>query len=526
MLINKNKPYFKEQHNEIIPSNRQFFCLTVGQRNSGKSATQELLLETLFEKGWTVFDAWSAGFESLFYCVNLNCKKRRDDEIEELKNQLKDALTQNNQEKVDVLTDELFKKQNELACTCHKRYPITVLCSEVIDVDQKSLDRINEVFYTKEEWDKKRMDSGDSLPEYDYSDPPEKPISERQKEWIKIVKLPIPTKTNESENNREIIRRFTEALLSCREERRILTLVPKLFPDDFMRYKTLAVIVTKLPDVTDEHFKPFTEEELGKPKAKWTRYEKRHHQLCMLMRELAELAPQNMKTNEFASLTKRSVLSIIYTSRHSRISLLCDVQKVESVFKEIRTMCNSIIIKRSTEGLLGDELKFLKKRIEEQQSKLFERFGSNDEVTNEVYTKYPPLEQLNKNYCYVLYSDNWFEKWHIPSTNHHKKQEDDDFYKLTGFSYKINQELLDSHKHAKTAKKEQTNEEDRELYEFIKKLREPNDGTPENWKNIKIVLIQEQTKGKFKNCNNFQTMDHGSIRKWFKRNSKIFEKTD
>ncbi|MBM3910410.1 MAG: hypothetical protein FJ356_02025 [Thaumarchaeota archaeon] len=523
MLINKNKPYYQETHTEIIPANRQFFCLTVGERGSGKSATQELLLETLFEKGWTVFDAWSAGFEAMFYCVNLNCKKRRDAEILELKTQLKNAMDENDEQTVSVLTDELYKKQNELACTCHKRYPITVLCSDVIDVDQKSLDRINEIHYTKEEWDKKRLDSGNSLPEYDYNNPPEKPLSERPKEWIKIVKLPFPTKTNDSASNREIVRIFTEALLSCRKERRILAFVPKLFPDDFMRYKTLSVIVTALPDVTDEHFKPITENELGRP---LTKYEKCHHRLCVLMRELAELAPQNMKTNEYANLTKRGVLSIIYTSRHSRISLLCDVQKVESVFKEIRTMCNSIIIKRSTESLLGDELKFLKKRIEEQQSRLFERFGSSDDVKDHVKSIYPPLNELNKNYCYVLYSDDWFEKWRIPSTNHHKKQEDDDFYKLTGFSYKINQELVDSHKHAKTPKTEQVSEDDKELYDFIKKLRNPKEGKEEGWKNIKTILIEQQDKGKFKNHNNFETMEHGSIRKWFKRNSKIFEKTD
>ena len=55
-MIDRTKSYYTEQHNIIIPSNRQFLNITCGERGSGKSATQELLLETLFEKGWTVFD--------------------------------------------------------------------------------------------------------------------------------------------------------------------------------------------------------------------------------------------------------------------------------------------------------------------------------------------------------------------------------------------------------------------------------------------------------------------------------------
>ncbi|MBT4325311.1 MAG: hypothetical protein HOD60_00165, partial [Candidatus Nitrosopelagicus sp.] len=83
-MINKNVPYFEKSHNEIIPSNAQFFNLTVGSRGAGKSASQERLLEELFLKKWTVFDAWSAGFESLFYCINMDCKKKRKERIEQI----------------------------------------------------------------------------------------------------------------------------------------------------------------------------------------------------------------------------------------------------------------------------------------------------------------------------------------------------------------------------------------------------------------------------------------------------------
>ena len=100
-MIDRTKAYYAEQHNVIIPSNRQFLSITAGERGSGKSSTQELLLEILFEKGWTVFDAWSEGFEAMFYCVNLDCKRKREERISELQHQLRVANLRHQAEKSD-----------------------------------------------------------------------------------------------------------------------------------------------------------------------------------------------------------------------------------------------------------------------------------------------------------------------------------------------------------------------------------------------------------------------------------------
>lgn len=519
MSINKNLPYYEKQHNYIIPSHEQFVTITVGQRGQGKSATQERLLEELFKEGWTCFDAWSAGFESMFYCVNLDCKKRREEETNELKEKLELALNEKNDELINLLTDEYNRKKNELGCTCSKQFPITILCSEAIDIDQRSIDIINGKFYTKQEWVKKMRKQGEMLVEYDNLHPPEKSSSERT-EWIRVVKLPFPSKTEMTEVNQEIINLFEKALLDARKERRILCYVPSLFPTDYARYRTIAVIVSNLPKITAKHFQALYEgKDINKPKSQWNKHQKNHHRLVMLMRELAEIAPSRMKTNEFANLTKRAILSIIYTSRHSGVSILSDVQKVESVFSEVRAMTNSIIIKRSTPALLGDDLKDIKKRIEILQDKLFEKFGRSDEARQFVYSKYPPLEKLNKNYCYVLYDDDFLEKWHIPSTLHHKKQEDDSFEKLTGFRYEINEESIKSHNSKKdTGKTAQVNA-DKELFDFIKKSREQNIG----WKQIKEKLVEEQAKGKFTKQESFKDKDHNSIGKWFKRNIEKFD---
>jgi len=523
-MIDRTKAYYTEQHNVIIPSNRQFLNVTCGERGSGKSATQELLLESLFEKGWTVFDAWSAGFEAIFYCINLDCKRKREERVSELQHQIRIANLRHQAEEIDKFEDELTRQKNELGCTCYKRYPVTILCNEAIDVDQVSLGYINEIYYTKEEWVSKMREEGEILVEYDDHDPPEKPASERKKEWIKIVKLPTPNVKDNTINNKEILRIFTEALNSCRTERRILSYVPALFPNSFSKNRTLGILIEGLPDIMSIDFKPFTEKELGKPESSWTKYEKNYHRVCMLLREVGELAEDGMYSDPNAKWIKRQIQGIVRRSRHIHLSILFDLQRLEDFSKKIRTQVNSIILKRTPNKLLGDELQYAKEWIESQQNKMFERYGNSEEVRQYVYSKYPPLKQLNKNYCYVLYSDDWIEKWEIPSTKHHHKQEDDDISKLIGFSYKINQDIVNKHNEEKTAENKQIDQESRDLYWLIYELRNPKEGKPVSWENVRNILIEKQKQGRFKKSNDFSKMKNDSIRIQFKRNSKNHEK--
>lgn len=519
MLLNQNKPYKPNQHNVVIPDNKQSITITIGTRGFGKSATQELFLESLFEKGWNVFDAWGTGMESMFYCVNLNCKQKRENKLSELKQELQKAHQLRDAEKSDEIIKQIAIKKSELECICHKRYPITILCHESIEIDQKALDKINEVHYSQEEWEKKFPDKM-----YDFIYPPEKPLSARPKSWIKVVKLPHPSKSDDTKINREIVRIFTDALVSCREEKRILTYVPKLFPDSYSRYRTFAIIVEKLPDIMDEDFKPLSESELGIPESCWTKYQKNHHRICVLMRELGSIAPNNMKGNIFATYTKRAVLSIIRESRNHHITLLGDVQRIEDVFTSIRTQANTVIMKNTTTSLIGDDLQFVNKWIEKSHESMFKTYGYNSKVKDFVYSKYPPLNQLDKNYCYVVYQDDFIDLTEIPNTHHHHKREDDDLYKLIGFSYKINEDLLYSLKETKTKKTEEINADDSELYDFINKMRNPKDGKAISWKLIKDDLVKQQSEGKFKKCNKFNQMHYNSIGRWFKRNTKKFSK--
>jgi len=229
-----------------------------------------------------------------------------------------------------------------------------------------------------------------------------------------------------------------------------------------------------------------------------------------------------MYSDPNAKYIKRHIQGIVRVSRHKHLSILFDLQRLEDFSKKIRSQVSSIIMRRTPNKLLGDELQFVKKWIEGKQEKEFERYGFSAESRHSIYSKFPPLKQLNKNFAYVIYSDDWISKWEIPTPKHHHKQENDDIEKLIGFRYNVNWAMINSQKDDKntnTAK----NLDDKELWNFIYKLRNPNEGKGEGWIKIHKALIDEQKHGKFKKCSKFSQLNNDSIRVWYKRNSKKYE---
>ncbi|MBL7015239.1 MAG: hypothetical protein ISR79_02615 [Nitrosopumilus sp.] len=515
-MVDGSKAYYANNHNVLIPTNHQFLAVCCGERNSGKSMTQELLLTLMFENGWTCFDAYSAGFESMFYIVNQNCKTKRLEKIEELEHQKRVAIIRHQAKQTDYLSDKIIETKNKLGCSCYKRYPTTILVNEAIDISQISLNKINGVYYSKEEWVSKMRAKGEILIEYEDSNPPVKPQSERGTEWLKVVKLPTPNVKDGSKNNLEIVKIVESALVDCRNNKRILSFVPALFPSSFSKNRTLGVIIEGLPSIMDNHFIPHTENDLGKPKEKWTKYEKNYHQLCVLLREVGELAEDGMYADPNAKYVKRPIQKIVRVSRHHHISILFDLQRLEDFSKKMRTQVNTIILKRTPNKLLGEELKFVKDWVEQQQSFIFNKHGKNEETMKYAYSHYPPLNQLNKNVCYAVYADDWITKFAIPSCNHHHKQEEDDIKKVVPFSYSINQSVIDALKTSKDTASAQVDAHDKELFDFIKTLRDKK----EQWKSIRDMLIEKQKHGKFTKANDFSSMTHDSIRVWFKRTEK------
>lgn len=413
MSYQKHKPYvndsiFRDDVGSFVDPNKQQKIAIQGQTGFGKSLTGEKIVEELHDVGWTVFDAWASdNLENLFWCVNLDCRKEH--EQWRLKNPT---------------------AKEPLHCNCHKRSPIMVLLPDYFDV--LNLEKYNVEEVGKQEWIAYQKKMGETIIEWDPKIPHYIP-----KQWVKIKKLPRPSRTPRSTQNEEIVNRFTEALLECRAEGRYLVFNPHLFPIEFDKFQTLALIFRALGKIVFQHFRKLREQDDGIPWEKRTDKQKCHHRLVVLARELGELTAAVLKGEDESTSTKKAILNFIRKSRHYNVSTVFDFQRPEDVFSGIRDQADIFILKRAPRRLFGEEWTWAFDRIEYDRKKIFEKQGYNVKTFTKVNEQHPKVEELNYNRMYVVYSNDKMKLWKMDSPNSHHKRPDDNFEDITGIKFVI-----------------------------------------------------------------------------------------
>lgn len=489
---------YREDVGAWISPNRQQVIMTQGQRGSGKSNLNEFVAEELHNNGWTVLDLWASdNLENCFWCVNCNCK-----------------------EKYGLMRQEHPEQKEEIHCNCNIRYPISILCPDYIEWDNNALDHYNGVFYTKNEWIAKLRNQGEVIVEYDRIHPPRKPDCE-VKNWIKIKHLPKPSKTDRTGNNELIVQKFIEALLEARKERRILVFNPKLFPNEFEKFKTLEIIIRSLGDIAFCHFKQLTEKEVGKPRSQWTKEQICWHRMVVVMRELGELTASVLKGENESTLAKKAILNFIRKARHYNISLCTDYQRPEDAFSGVRDQANIFVLKRAPKRLFGDEWIWAFDQIVKERQKIFDKMGYNQLSFRKANEKWPRIEELNMNRAYVVYSNDRIRLWEIPTPNFHHKQPEDHFEQITGISFRISQTHNESVLPG-TSSTMVTESNEKVLHSFIFQLRNPTNGKTMNWEDVLKYLAQEQEKGTIKWKNPFKEMKPNTISKWYARMNRRY----
>ncbi len=490
---------YREDTGAWISPNRQQVIMTQGQRGSGKSSLNEFVAEELYKNGWTVLDLWASdNLENCFWCINLNCKKK----FEEKKIQHP-------------------MQKEEIHCNCNVRYPISILCPDHVEWDNHAIDYYNGVYYTKYEWVDKLRKQGEVIVEYDRTNPPRKPDSEI-KNWIKIKHLPKPSRTERTANNELIVTKFTEALLEARIERRILVFNPKLFPNEFEKFKTLELIIRSLGDIAFNHFKQLRDEKVGKPRSQWTKEQTCHHRMVVVMRELGELTASVLKGENESTLVKKAILNFIRKARHYNISLCTDYQRPEDAFSGVRDQANIFILKRAPKRLFGDEWVWTFDEIMKERQKIFDKMGYNQSSFRKANERWPRIEELNMNRAYVVYSNDKMRLWEIPTPSFHHKQPEDHFEQITGISFKFSQNSSESLTSGQNDGSSTTSEGDEKiLYSVIFQLRNQKNKTMK-WEEILKHLTREQEKGNIKWKTLFKQMQPNTISKWFARTSRKY----
>lgn len=484
--------------------------LTQGMRGSGKSNLDEMIVEQLYLKGWTVLDLLGArNMENLYWAVNKNCREKYLERI-----RINPSL------------------KGMMHCNCSRRYPISVVVPDYIKFDSHSIDMYNEKFWKKSELIEMMKQKGqriDGILEYDRNHPP---VKNSVKEWVKIKHLPPPTVSG---SNKDLITDiFYDAVLEARRERRIIVMNPMLFPNEFHRYKTLELVIRSLEQLMYRNFKPTTPESVGKSRGlsfpvpeegipsmgipKWTPIEKNWNKLCVLMREFGEVTANALKGENQSTLTKKALLQYIRQTRHYGISLVGDYQRPDDVFPSIREQADIFLIKRAPKKLLGDGWDWLFREIELRRKTIFKKHGMSQPIINYADKVFPRVEQLAKNYAYVVYPDNQFRLIKIPTPTFHHKQEDEHFENDTGIIWKesehVNLQKAVGSSENKLAKDVETDETETKLFNVIERIIGNN---KPNWDLVVTELTKLGNTGIIKVPATWQSKD--AVRKWYKRKS-------
>ncbi|MEE9282700.1 MAG: hypothetical protein V3U49_01340 [Nitrososphaerales archaeon] len=155
--------------------------------------------------------------------------------------------------------------------------------------------------------------------------------------------------------------------------------------------------------------------------------------VVLLCREMSNLTFSLLRTNMEQTHTRRAFLDIIRRSRHSRLTLLMDSQRLGDVFQSIRGLCDRLIIKKQHVFNLSEELQWVHQAIEQKRYLLSQVAGSKKAARH-----FPSIGMLYTHEFYAVWPED--RLWKL-STNQlasfRHKREKDDFWSKSGCSFKV-----------------------------------------------------------------------------------------
>ena len=276
-----------------------------------------------------------------------------------------------------------------------------------MEFNRKQLDDFNQVYLTKAQY-VRYCKENNFVPEWNPNNRPRwDSINPKWQPKMKLRLLPAPTTTG---SNKQLIEEiFMKAVVEARRERRIVCMNPMFYPNEYHKYRTMEIIIRCLGRMMYTHFRPLTEEEVGKPRNKWNRFQRNHHRVGVVMREFGEVTAAVLKGENQSTMAKKALLDYIRQTRHYNISLIGDYQRPDDVFSGIRDQADIFIIKRSPRKLLGDAWKWMFDDIEKRRDKIIFKYGlqRGTEIADNVV---PKIQELGNNYAYVIYINDKYKE--------------------------------------------------------------------------------------------------------------------
>ncbi|MGY5144395.1 MAG: hypothetical protein ACW9XH_07935 [Candidatus Nitrosopumilus sp. bin_32a] len=369
-----------------------------------------------------------------------------------------------------------------------KRIPITILAPESFIIPETQIDKFNGTFIHVRE-----------------------PL-------VEFVKLPSPTKKNESEANEQILEILTETILHCREHRRILVFNPYMFPNETEMFRILEILMRNMITISNNYFHSLKPEQVGKTsKEQMTNRERNYHRMCFLMREFGEVAPARLKGDKSgeSTLIKKALLKFVRLARHANIDGIIDYQNASDADSSIRNQIDTWLIKTWTPELGGENFKWVFRHIKERRDKIFDEAGFNDESFQWADSSYPPIEKLSNTWFYAVKRGDSPKLKRVPELHIRHKEPDDKWWAITGIPIQFDKKL--KMKTLASPTKKSANYDEKFLYNTIVELKSRKGKEKLKWNDIIKVLSEMQENGDLIYRLSFNGMESNTISSIFSR---------
>ncbi|MBL7002270.1 MAG: hypothetical protein ISR80_05915 [Nitrosopumilus sp.] len=512
-----------------------------GMRNSGKGVAVDATAEKLYNEGLLILHLWGArSFENLYWAINKNCGEHFDKmksvlnyyfdrkiqptkipEHDKYQGILEDSkfikfYMKGNQKVVEATEKGISLFQgNELHCKCSKAYPIVWLVPDYIEVDQESLDRFNDAYWHDfEEYKQYNSDITIEEKQLLLDGKLLKPEYLRPKALIKVRQFTTPSSANRTEIFKN---EFTKIILDARKESRIVVMNPAIFEGQVDKFETLTAIIKMIQFLMNKsgHFTPLKESDVGKERKYWTKKQKSHHKIAIVINELRSVAPSSKLSGEAkAGLSKKAIFDFIPEARHFKTWFLGDYQNPQDLYDGVRHQANLVIIKRASRNILGDDWRWLFDKVEKDRLGFAKRFGGfAKQIENIGQLKFyesksprlkkylddrrPAPDNLPDNVGYVTYVNNEFRRETIGMPKFHHKQSTEDFINDTGIHWKTveNKKPTESKTLTKTEQKKSIQAKKQIKEDILKKIEVWRVKEQKGWDIIKEELVEQEAQG-------------------------------
>lgn len=462
--------------------------LRLGMKRSGKGVTMDKDIYIFWKYYITCFLLHSAGGgENLYSIVNKNCKEKYDtiksiiklfidkNEGNLSKNYVLESLSFDKKQLdlfLGLMKNSGFIDYNEnfislkklgfdlyngkfLHCQCHGTIPIIWMIPEWVKPKKLTFEWFNGFYFkTWQEYNQAYMnlEVNEYLPPefFAYKDYKKNPLRkpENMIKKIKPLILTRPFTTPTTDGRTEIFReQFRKIALEARDEHRLVVNSPFIFPDTssgrIEKFSTVAKIIDYIPELI---LKDFEMLKLDKPRDEWSWKEKSWHKIALFLGEVRELAPNaKLSPEKESSISKRALYGFMPKSRHQHCFVHMDLQSASDMFTGVRTQNDITILKRSTEGLLGDEYGWFYKKIETIREKIMESRGftlqtAPFDILEQLNIKYPSVDEIPDNKGYIIYPNNEFRLVTFDMPLWHHKSDRDGLHSDTGLEWEIGKE--------------------------------------------------------------------------------------